>query len=247
MTRLRKYILAIATVFALGLAAAVPADAAPIVFTNRALFTAAAGTTSTIDFESATANTGYTSSLTFAGVQFSYVGPSSPCSQCGVGVANGVNFGTNSNGLYTNAPNVNPDVDTLAITTLPGTRSFGFDFKGSNGTQVPNLSAGSYTVTVNFADSTSQTFAIANPTYNTFGFFGLTSDVDITSIRIAMVSGGQPLLDNVTFGPATAAAEVPEPATMILFGTGLAGLASIARKRRLRGLSSESEDESPEA
>ncbi len=246
MARLRKYILAIATVFALGLAAAVPADAAPLVFAERTTFNTSAGSTSTVDFNSAVANNGFDSSLTFAGIQFSYVGPTAGSPDPGVGVVNAPGYGTTNNALGINAPNTFATV-SLIITPTTGTRAFGFDFKGSNSSQVSTVSAASYTLTINFADNTSLITTITNPAFNTFSFFGFTSDVDILSLSIATNNGGQPLLDNVSFGPAAAPAEVPEPATMILFGTGLAGLASMARKRRLRGLSSESEDESPEA
>ena len=238
MARLRTYLLATAALFALGLAAPERAEANPLVFTpfaDRGVFTTVAGPVSTVDFNSAAANAGYSGSLTFAGVQFNYTGPTATCAGCGVGVVNGVNFGTTNNALFNNSAAVGPGTSTLSINLPTGVRAFGFDFKGSNGTQVPGVSPASYTLTITFADPAvgTLTTTITNPSFTTFSFYGFTADADILSIAIASNSGGQPLLDNVTFSSA-AATETPEPATMILFGTGLAGVASLARKRRLR-------------
>jgi PEP-CTERM motif len=236
MFRFTKFALALAAFAALGLASAAATNAAPLVFSDRAVYTTQAASPQTaIDFNSATANNGYQMSMTFAGVTFQYVGPTVGSAEPGVGVVNGVNFGTSNNALGVNTPNLGAGTQTLLISLPTGTTSVGFDFKGSNSTQV-GISAASYTVVVNYTDGTnSGPIAIANPSFTTFGFFGfVTTDKVIQSISIATNNGGAPLLDNVTFGPAAAVEPVPEPATLVLFGTGLAGVASLARRRRLR-------------
>lgn len=72
------------------------------------------------------------------------------------------------------------------------------------------------------AGGTSATFAI------TGDFSGMTADSVARSIyaRFQAVNGGGSDVGRAAPG------EVPEPMTMILFGTGLAGLAARARKRR---------------
>lgn len=246
MFRFTKLALALAAFAALGLASASSASAAPLVFSDRTLYGAQAAPTQTnINFSSATANAGYQTSLTFAGVTFQYVGPTAGSPNPGVGVVNGfANFGTADNALGVNTPALAAGTQTLLITLPTGTTSVGFDFKGSDSTQVGALSPATYTVIVNYTDGTnSGPLAIANPSFTTFGFFGfVTTDKLIQSISIATNSGGAPLLDNVTFGPAAAVEPVPEPATMVLFGTGLAGVASLARRRRTQ---SRKTDEDP--
>lgn len=237
MFRFTKFALALAAFAALGLASAAATNAAPVVFSTRATYDTQAPTPQTgINFNSATANNGYQTSLTFSGVTFQYVGPTAGSPDPGVGVVNGAGFGTLDNALGVNTPNLAAGTQTLLITLPTGATSVGFDFKGSNGTQVGALSPASYTVVVNYADGTnSGPLAIANPSFTTFGFFGIMDTTRaIQSISIATNSGGAPILDNVTFGPAAAVEPVPEPATMVLFGTGLAGIASLVRKRRLR-------------
>lgn len=64
-------------------------------------------------------------------------------------------------------------------------------------------------------------------------FASFTGFTNLRSLRLAVnaPSGNDTIVqfDNVSFGPA---AVVPEPATVALFGAGLAGLAAVARRRR---------------
>jgi hypothetical protein len=238
MFRFNKTLLACAAFILLGCgAAASNASAAPVVlptFVDRNTFNAVAPTNTTVDFQSSTANDGYTSSLTFTGLQFSFSGTGAPaCPACGVGIAAGSNFGLNpgEQALFVNASGADFNTDTLLITPQTATRAIGFEIKGSNGTQVPGASAATYRITVTLANGDTYTTDVVNASYTTFSFIGFSSaDVDIQSIAIAALSGGQPLIDNVSYS-ATAEA-VPEPATMVLLGTGLAGVASFVRKRR---------------
>jgi hypothetical protein len=86
----------------------------------------------------------------------------------------------------------------------------------------PTFGGGS--VNNGIAGGTSATFVI------TGDFSGLTADQVAASIfaRFQAVNGGG---SDVATGPGTPGT-VPEPMTMILFGTGLAGIAARARRRR---------------
>lgn len=238
MFRFNKTLLACVALILLGCGAtASNADAAPVLlptFVDRTTFNAVAPTSTTVDFQTPTPNNGYTSSLTLTGLQFSFTGTGAPaCGACGVGVAAGSNFGLNpgEQALFVNASGADFGNDTLLITPQTATRAIGFEIKGSNGTQVPGASLASYRITVTLANGDTYTTDVTNASYTTFSFIGFSStDMDIQSVAIAALSGGQPLIDNVSYS-ATAEA-VPEPATMVLLGTGLAGVASFARKRR---------------
>jgi hypothetical protein len=66
------------------------------------------------------------------------------------------------------------------------------------------------------------------------GFFGFTSDVPIASIRFTPTgapTAGIPLMDNASFGQALGGTPVPEPATLVLLGTGILGIVARRRKR----------------
>jgi hypothetical protein len=251
MFRFNQILLACATLVLLGLAAVPAAHADTVVlptFVDRATFNAAAPTNSTVDFQSSTPTATYASSISVTGLNFAFTGTGAPtCGACGVGIVSGgnPNFGLapDNNALFVNAAGTDLNLDTLTITPSSAMRAIGFDFKGSNGTQVPGVSAASYRITVTLVNGDTHTVEVANPSFTNFSFIGFSSpDMDIASVAIATLSGGQPLIDNVSFSAATE--PVPEPATMMLFGTGLAGLASIVRKRR-RANGDGSGDEEP--
>jgi hypothetical protein len=236
MFRLSKLALAAAAFFALSLAAANRTNAIPLIVADAS----GLGTTTTIDFQSQPHNTGsYVTSLTVAPVAFTYVGGGS--SNNGVQVLQGTGTGVGGNGFDStnNAMFVNSSaglgVDTLQITFAPGTavNAFGFDIKPSNHPTIDPLSLTptGYRVTI-VDDSGTNQFVVTPTDYNSFSFAGFTGS-NITSISIATLDAtfGQPYIDNFRY-TAQAPASTPEPATMILFGTGLAGVASFARKRR---------------
>jgi hypothetical protein len=68
--------------------------------------------------------------------------------------------------------------------------------------------------------------------YPTFAFFGFLSDAPISAVSMHSYATVESLIDN--FAYVQTSAPVPEPASMLLFGTGVVGLLGFLRRQRRR-------------
>ncbi|MDT7541705.1 MAG: hypothetical protein QOE33_1609 [Acidobacteriota bacterium] len=235
MFRFSKLTLAAVALFALSLAAATT-KAAPISYLDPTVFATAAGSTTSNDFQGETVSSpvNYQPSLTSMGIKFT---ASSGNTVGFVSGASSSNFGlaTGNTALFLNGSGGFLG-STLTITPLADTTAFGFYLKPSGDTTIPpgSTTTGEYTVVA--TDNLGNTFTqvVSSNDFNTFSFVGFTTTPGsfLTSIVISTTAGSTPLIDNLSFnGTPAAPTATPEPATLMLFGTGLIGLASVARKR----------------
>jgi hypothetical protein len=218
MNILSKPAMTLIAIVILCLASATSARADTVVFTTRAAFTAASTNLTTIDFEgiapiNSVAN--FSSPLTLQGVTFS---------GSTTGAISVLDSGFFPPLFQFNSGAVLGGFAFIEVTLPTGITALGADI------MTTNPDGQSFDVVL----STGQVFSVTTPFRPERGFFGLTSDVAIASIRFTVAPGpirGIPLMDNFTSGQAQTA-PVPEPSTLILLGTGLAGIAAQVKRRR---------------
>jgi hypothetical protein len=128
-------------------------------------------------------------------------------------------------------------IDGLLI-TFPGTATgVGLDFdtlRCVNNSCLPGEM-------VNFAFSSGETTARSSVSAPRIAFVGFTSVSPFSTLTITLPNGtpgrlnGVLNIDNFSFGPITPTAQIPEPATLTLLASALAGLIGWALRRgRLR-------------
>lgn len=209
--------------FVFGIALTATSEAAISVYTSRAAFDAAAGTTSSQDFNSFASDTPFNLvPLDVGPFTLSVIGSASSSNRIDVPPALFAGFSVDGTAFAAGELN---GLNSVLITFDAPITSFGADFAGWNDT-------------IRRSDLVIDGNVIMPPTTvgNQIRFFGVTSDVAFTTVEIRGVPGlGDSFgFDNVSFG-ASATSVVPEPAMCTMWGIGamFVAIAAHGRKRKL--------------
>lgn len=220
MSKLSKLVFSLLTFVVLNISAAWVADANPaVIYNNRTSFNAATMGRTVETFNGIADPSDYIfygigSSTTLSGVTFS-AGPTNGLFVIDVGYDELYEIGAASGGGVLSSQSGQEPI-TLDIVLPRAYTAVGFD-TGAFASAV-------VAVTLSNGETLSYTL-----TDNTGRFFGFTTGVGFTSLSLSM-SGGEATfnIDDFTSGQAL----IPEPATVLLLGTGLAGIGGVIRRRR---------------
>ena len=167
--------------------------------------------------------------LTVNGVSFTYLVGGSPLN--GAVIING-GPGITNNITPPNIVSVGNNTGTLIITLPSPVNLFGYGYALLSGSAVTNATTISVFSGITPLGSLSYN-GVLDPFF-TGGFAGIQSTIPFDRVAVNFNSVAAPAfaLDNIRFANTTTV--IPEPATLLLLGTGLAGVAARVRKRKAK-------------
>lgn len=195
------------------------ANAGVITFADRATFEATGTIAENYGFEDFPAN------------DFTY--PPNPWTTHGVTYTTGDNIVVGSNTVYDPISNVfTYNFWSPVSGTIGGSYNmFGFDLAMIGASSPVTLQIFTNSGTYSYAGLLVPNASVAQDFYG----FSATGGEHFTGFNLSSLvgNGSAPVIDNVTLGTTREITAVPEPASMVLLGTGVAGLIAQRRRRRV--------------